>query len=275
MFNPEPPISGPTNTACGQAKCRRNFLLGLLMLAALLASTACAGESTPANPLTNLGQTSINLDNPQAVSGGLQIMLLLTVLSLAPAVLVMVTAFTRIIIVLSFVRSALAVPQLPPNQVLIGMALFLTFFVMAPTWNQINEQALQPYLNEEIDQKTAYERGVEPIRVFLFRQTRERDLALFVDLAKLPRPKAQADIPTYVLIPAFIISELKTAFQMGVIVFIPFLIIDMVVSSALMSMGMMMLPPSIISLPFKLLLFVMVDGWHLIVRSLMLSFGGG
>ncbi|MCL4294716.1 MAG: flagellar type III secretion system pore protein FliP [Anaerolineae bacterium] len=245
------------------------------MLAVLLATTACAGESTAANPLTNLGQPSINLDNPQVVSGGLQIMLLLTVLSLAPAVLVMVTAFTRIIIVLSFVRSALAVPQLPPNQVLIGMALFLTFFVMAPTWNQINEQALQPYLNEEIDQKTAYERGVEPIRVFLFRQTRERDLALFVDLAKLPRPKAQADIPTYVLIPAFIISELKTAFQMGVIVFIPFLIIDMVVSSALMSMGMMMLPPSIISLPFKLLLFVMVDGWHLIVRSLMLSFGGG
>ncbi len=275
MFNPEPPLSGPTNTASGQAKCRRNFLLGLLMLAVLLATTACAGESTAANPLTNLGQPSINLDNPQVVSGGLQIMLLLTVLSLAPAVLVMVTAFTRIIIVLSFVRSALAVPQLPPNQVLIGMALFLTFFVMAPTWNQINEQALQPYLNEEIDQKTAYERGVEPIRVFLFRQTRERDLALFVDLAKLPRPKAQADIPTYVLIPAFIISELKTAFQMGVIVFIPFLIIDMVVSSALMSMGMMMLPPSIISLPFKLLLFVMVDGWHLIVRSLMLSFGGG
>jgi flagellar biosynthetic protein FliP len=187
----------------------------------------------------------------------------------------MVTAFTRIVIVLSFVRSALAVPQLPPNQVLIGMSLFLTFFVMAPTWNQINEQALQPYLNGELDQKTAYERGIEPVRGFLLRQTRERDLALFVDLAKLPRPKTPQDIPTYVLVPAFIISELKTAFQMGVIIFIPFLIIDMVVSSALMSMGMMMLPPSMISLPFKLLLFVMVDGWHLIVRSLVMSFGNG
>ena len=253
----------------------RNLLLGVLLLSILLATTACAGEGTAANPLGNLDQSSLNLENPQVVSSGLQIMLLLTVLSLAPAVLVMVTAFTRIVIVLSFVRSALAVPQLPPNQVLIGMSLFLTFFVMAPTWTRINEQALQPYLNGEIDQQVAYERGIEPVREFLFRQTRERDLALFVELAKLPRPKSQEDIPTYALIPAFIISELKTAFQMGVVIFVPFLVIDMVVSSALMSMGMMMLPPSIISLPFKLLLFVMVDGWHLIVRSLMVSFGGG
>jgi flagellar biosynthetic protein FliP len=256
-------------------KTYRNFLLGLFLISTLLITTACAGEAVSGNPLANIDQTSINIDNPQVLSGGLQIMLLLTVLSLAPALLVMVTAFTRIVIVLSFVRTALAVPQLPPNQILIGLSLFLTFFVMAPTWNQINEQALQPYLNREIDQKIAYERGIEPVREFLFRQTRERDLALFVDLAKLSRPKTQADIPTYVLIPAFIISELKTAFQMGIVIFIPFLIIDMVVSSALMSMGMMMLPPSIISLPFKLLLFVMVDGWHLIVRSLIMSFGGG
>lgn len=266
MLSLKPPFSCPTRITPG----RRNLVVGLLLLVVLLATTACAGEN-----LGNGDQTSINLDNPQVVSSGLQIMLLLTVLSLAPAVLVMVTAFTRIVIVLSFVRSALAVPQLPPNQVVIGMSLFLTFFVMAPTWNQLNEQALQPYLNGEIDQEVAYERGIEPVRVFLFRQTRERDLALFVDMAKLPRPKSQEDIPTYVLIPSFIISELKTAFQMGVIIFIPFLVIDMVVSSALMSMGMMMLPPSMISLPFKLLLFVMVDGWHLIVRSLVLSFGGG
>jgi flagellar biosynthetic protein FliP len=187
----------------------------------------------------------------------------------------MVTAFTRIVIVLSFVRSALAVPQVPPNQVLIGLAMFMTFFVMAPTWNQINQQALQPYLNGDIDQQTAYEVGIKPLRQFLFRQTRERDLALFIHLSDLPRPENRDDVPTYVLIPAFVISELKTAFQMGILIFVPFLVIDMVVASALMSMGMMMLPPSIISLPFKLLLFVMVDGWHLIVRSLLMSFGGG
>lgn len=247
-------------------------LLGLLLLITLLSTTACAGEGI--NNI-NLGDQSIDLNNPQMVGGGLQIMLLLTVLSLAPAVLVLVTAFTRIVIVLSFVRNALAIPQLPPNQVIIGMSLFLTFFVMAPTWNQVNTQALQPYLRGEIDQQMAYDKGIVPVREFLFGQTRERDLALFVELSDLSRPKTRDDIPTYVLIPAFIISELKTAFQMGVIIFVPFLIIDMVVASALMSMGMMMLPPSIISLPFKLLLFVMVDGWHLIIRSLVMSFGGG
>lgn len=247
-------------------------LLGLLLLITLLSTTACAGEGI--NNI-NLGEQSIDFNNPQMVGGGLQIMLLLTVLSLAPAVLVLVTAFTRIVIVLSFVRNALAIPQLPPNQVIIGMSLFLTFFVMAPTWNQVNTQALQPYLRGEIDQQMAYDKGIVPVREFLFGQTRERDLALFVELSDLSRPKTRDDIPTYVLIPAFIISELKTAFQMGVIIFVPFLIIDMVVASALMSMGMMMLPPSIISLPFKLLLFVMVDGWHLIIRSLVMSFGGG
>lgn len=246
--------------------------LGLVLLIALLFLTGCAGEGAGS---INLGGQSIDLNNPQVVGGGLQIMLLLTVLSLAPAVLVMVTAFTRIVIVLSFVRNALAIPQLPPNQVIIGMSLFLTFFVMAPTWKQVNEEAVQPYLQGEIDQQVAYDRGIEPVREFLFGQTRERDLALFVELSNLPRPQTREDIPTYVLIPAFIISELKTAFQMGIIIFVPFLIIDMVVASALMSMGMMMLPPSVISLPFKLLLFVMVDGWHLIMRSLVVSFGGG
>lgn len=249
-----------------------NFFLGLVLLMALLFLTACAGEGSN---IVNLGGQSIDLNNPQTVGSGLQIMLLLTVLSLAPAVLVMVTAFTRIVIVLSFVRNALAIPQLPPNQVIIGMSLFLTFFVMAPTWHQVNEQALQPYLRGEIDQQAAYDKGIVPVREFLFGQTREHDLALFVELSDLSRPQTRDDIPTYVLIPAFIISELKTAFQMGVIIFVPFLIIDMVVASALMSMGMMMLPPSIISLPFKLLLFVMVDGWHLIMRSLVMSFGGG
>ena len=254
---------------------RKNFLIGLLLLVTILFATGCAGENTVNVPTLDLGMGINNGDNPQAVSNGLQILLLLTVLSLAPALLVMVTAFTRIVIVLSFVRSALAIPQVPPNQVLIGLSMFLTFFVMAPTWNQINQQALQPYLNNEIDQQTAYELGIGPLRQFLFKQTRERDLALFIYLSDLPRPESRDDVPTYALIPAFVISELKTAFQMGILIFIPFLVIDMVVASALMSMGMMMLPPSIISLPFKLLLFVMVDGWHLIVRSLLLSFGGG
>jgi len=252
---------------------RNRLIFGLFLALFALILTGCASESTVSIPTGEFGVQINNSNDPQAVGGGLQILLLLTVLSLAPALLMMVTGFTRIIIVLSFVRSALAVPQVPPNQVIIGLSLFLTFFVMAPTWNAVNQEALQPYLNGEIDQQTAYERGIIPIRQFLFKQTRERDLALFIQLSDLPRPKTRQDVPTYTLIPAFIISELKTAFQMGVLIFIPFLVIDMVVTSTLMSMGMMMLPPSLISMPFKLLLFVMVDGWHMIVRSLLVSFG--
>jgi len=208
----------------------------------------------------------------QQTSSSLQILLLLTVLSIAPAILVLMTSFTRIIVVLSFVRNALGTQQLPPNQVLIGLALFLTFFVMEPTWNDINAQALQPYMNNKITQTEALQKAEEPLRTFMFKQTREKDLELFVGMAKMERPKTYHDIPTYVLIPSFIISELKTAFQMGFAIFIPFMVIDMIVSSTLMSMGMMMLPPMMISLPFKLLLFVLVDGWHLVVQSLVTSF---
>lgn len=252
---------------------RKHFPIVLLLVVFALFATSCTSTDTVTVPTIEINHQNLNPDDSQVLSNGVQILLLLTVLSLAPALLTMVTAFTRIVIVLSFVRSALSTPQVPPNQVLIGLSLFLTFYVMAPTWDQINQEALQPYLNGEIDQQTAYERGLNPIREFLLKHTRERDLALFVHLADLPRPKTEDDVPTYVLIPAFIISELKTAFQMGVIIFLPFLVIDIVVASALMSMGMMMLPPSLISLPFKLLLFVMVDGWHLIVRSLVTSFG--
>src|ERR671939_196661 len=188
------------------------------------------------------------------------------------AILMMVTSFVRITIVLSFVRNAIGVPQLPPNQVLLGLALFLSFFVMAPTWQRINADALQPYLSSQIPADQAFARGSEPLREFMFKQVRERDLALFIQIGNLPRPSTQADVPTYALVPAFMISELKTAFQMGFMVLVPFLVIDVVVSSVLMSMGMMMLPPATISLPFKLLLFVMADGWHLIVRSLITSF---
>jgi len=202
----------------------------------------------------------------------LQILMLLTVLSMAPAILMMMTSFTRIIIVLSFVRNALGTQQLPPNQVLVGLSVFLTFFIMAPTWNQINTNAVQPYMQNQISQTEAIDRAEEPLRIFMFRQTREKDLELFVGLSKIERPKTYRDVPTYVLIPAFVISELKTAFQMGFAIFIPFIVIDMIVASTLMSIGMMMLPPMMISLPFKLLLFVLVDGWHLVVESLVGSF---
>jgi flagellar biosynthetic protein FliP len=195
--------------------------------------------------------------------------------SLLPTILIVMTSFTRIVIVLSFVRSAIGVPQLPPNQVLIGLSLFLTIFVMAPTWQAINRDAVQPYLRGEIDQRTALDRGLQPLRDFMFRQTRERDIALFMDLGNLPRPRTPDDVPTWVLVPAFILSELKTAFTMGFVLFIPFLVIDLIVSSTLMAMGMIFLPPVVISLPFKLLLFVMVDGWDLLVRSLVTSFGAG
>lgn len=207
------------------------------------------------------------------VGTSLQLLLLMTVLSLAPAILMMMTSFTRIIIVLSFVRNALGTQQLPPNQVLVGLALFLTFYIMTPTWSQVNTNALQPYMNNQITQAEALNNAEEPIRLFMFKQTREKDLELFVGLSKMEeRPKTYRDVPTHVLIPAFVISELKTAFQMGFAIFVPFIVIDMIVASTLMSIGMMMLPPMMISLPFKLLLFVLVDGWHLVVESLVTSF---
>ena len=246
----------------------------LLIILAVAAGLCLAAVPVYAAPLS-LPHLNIGVDeagNPQEVAQGLQVLLLLTILTLAPAILVMMTSFTRIIVVLSFVRSALGIQQMPPNQILVGLALFLTFFVMMPTAQQVNQQALQPYLSGSINQSEFLAQGMEPIRDFMFRQTRDKDLALFVNLSKLPRPDTYSDIPNHVLIPAFAISELKTAFQIGFVIFVPFLIIDMVVSSALMSMGMLMLPPMMISLPFKILLFVMVDGWNLMVRSLVLSF---
>jgi len=210
---------------------------------------------------------------PQQVSTTLQLLFLLTVLSLAPAILVMVTSFTRIIVVLGLLRQALGTQQMPPNQVLIGLALFLTFFVMAPTYEQVNQRALQPYLQKQVSHEEAFDRALVPIREFMFKQTREKDLGLFVHLSKIAPPRNQNDVPTHVLIPAFMISELKTAFQIGFVIFIPFLIIDMVIASALMSMGMLMLPPIFISLPFKIILFVLADGWFLVVGSIVRSFG--
>ena len=202
----------------------------------------------------------------------LRILLLLTVLSLAPAILIMLTSFTRIIVVFSLMRSAMATSNMPPNQVLIGLALFLTIFTMAPVWQEVNSEAIQPYLAEEINTEIMYERGLAPVREFMFKQTREKDLALFVELSGLPRPGNKDEVPTYVLIPAFIISELKTAFQIGFMIYIPFLMIDMIVASILMSMGMLMLPPVMISIPFKILLFILVDGWSLVIETLVSTF---
>lgn len=206
------------------------------------------------------------------LSTSLQILLVLTILSLAPALLILMTSFTRIVVVLGFLRQALATQQMPPNQVIIGLALFLTFFTMAPTFNQINKNALQPYFSGKITQQEALAKSTDQMREFMLKQTREKDLALFIKLNQLEKPKTYRDVPTYVVIPAFVISELKTAFEMGFLLFIPFIVIDMIVASALMSMGMMMLPPMMISLPFKLLLFILVDGWDLVVQSLILSF---
>ena len=210
--------------------------------------------------------------NGNALSTPVEILISMTLLAVLPGALLMVTGFTRILIVLGFVRNALGTPTSPPSQVLVGMSLILTIFVMAPTFKQINTSAIQPYTSHEITLSQAADRGQQPLRTFMFKQTRDSDLAMFVKMADLARPKTRADIPTYVLVPAFMISELKTAFQIGFLIYLPFLIIDMVVASALMSMGMMMLPPVLISLPFKIMLFVLVDGWHLVIQSLVQSF---
>ena len=247
-----------------------SVVLWVLVLVFLTGCAAQVDSSGTTGPSVTLEVGGVG--SPQGMVGAFQILLLLTVLTLAPAILVMMTAFTRIVIVLSVARNAIGMPQVPPNQVIIGLALFLTFFVMAPVWNAIDQEALQPYLAGELDQKAALQRAAKPLREFMLRQTREEDLALFVELAGMEQPQTPDDVPTYVLIPGFVISELRTAFQMAFVLYLPFLVIDMVVSTTMLSMGMLMLPPTLISLPFKILLFVMVDGWNLLTRSLVLSF---
>lgn len=211
-------------------------------------------------------------NDPANVSTSVQLLLLLTVLSLAPSILILMTSFARIMIVLSFTRTALATNTSPPNQVLIGLALFLTFFIMAPTFQEVNEQALQPLFNEEISLEEAYDRASLPFKEFMAQHTRQKDLELFLEYNQAERPASVEEIPLTMLVPAFALSEIKTAFQIGFMIFIPFLVIDMVVASVLMSMGMMMLPPVMISLPFKILLFILVDGWYLVIKSLLQSF---
>jgi flagellar biosynthetic protein FliP len=239
----------------------------VLMMCVFAFSTAFAEVTIP-----KVGINITNATTPKDVAATIQVLLLMTILTLAPAILMLMTSFTRIVIVLSFLRQALGSQQIPPNQILIGLALFMTFFLMRPTGQEIYDKAWKPYTDNKINLEKAMDEGIKPLRTFMFKQTREKDLALFIFLSKSPRPKNQDGVPTTVLIPAFIISELKTAFIVGFMIYIPFLIVDMVTASVLMSMGMMMLPPVMISLPFKILLFILVDGWHLIARALIVSF---
>jgi len=223
----------------------------------------------------DLPSLSISLgegDDPTAWFTGLKVVAMLTVLTLAPSILVMMTSFTRILVVFAFLRQALGTQQSPPNQILVGLALFMTIFIMMPVWQKIDTEALTPYLNEEINQSVAFERGLAPLRGFMLKQTREDDLLLFLNAAHLEKPATADATPMHVLIPSFVISELRTAFEIGFLIYIPFVVLDLVVASVLMSMGMMMLPPVMISLPLKIILFVLVDGWHLITQSLLASF---
>ena len=249
-------------------KQRRLFAFcGVLFFCLLPVQSAMAA---PLVPNVNIGVGAAN--NPQDVAVTLQVMAVLTISSLAPSILIMTTSFIRIVVVLGFLRNALSTQNVPPNQVVIALSLFLSFYIMSPYWGQANENGVQPYLAGQITQEEAIQNVAAPIREFMFKQTRESDLALFVNLSNAERPESQDDVSTFTLIPAYIISELKTAFQIGFMIYIPFIVIDMIVASTLMSMGMMMLPPVMISLPFKILLFVMVDGWHLLIKSLIMSF---
>ncbi|WP_442600934.1 flagellar type III secretion system pore protein FliP [Paenibacillus sp. KN14-4R] len=251
---------------------KKKRLLILLTVACVMmfsfgVSTALAADTIPGINL-NIGSST----GAEGASSTISLLLLLTVLSLAPSILILMTSFTRIVIVLGFVRTSLGTQQMPPNQVLVGLALFLTFFIMAPTLGEVNQTAIQPYIKGEINQTVALEKAAIPMKKFMWEHTRTKDLKLFVDYTKADAPTGPEDVQLTTLVPAYAISELKSAFTMGFMIFIPFLVIDMIIASTLMAMGMMMLPPVMISLPFKILLFILVDGWYLVVKSLLLSY---
>ncbi len=252
------------------SRARRALALAAITIPLLATGANAWGAEVPRLSIALEGS-----DNPEDWFTGLKILALLTVLALAPSILVLMTSFTRILVVFAFLRQALGTQQTPPNQILIGLALFMTLFIMMPVWQKIDATALTPYLNEEISQQTALERAAKPLRAFMVRQTREDDLLLFLKAGRLPRPDSPETTPLTALIPAFVISELRTAFEIGFLIYIPFVVLDMVVASVLMSMGMMMLPPVMISLPLKIILFVLVDGWHLVTASLLQSFAPG
>ena len=238
----------------------------------LLAGIMLLPAAVQAEPLPAIDLRVNPTDSPEEVVSSVKLLVLLSLLAVAPAFLLMVTSFTRIIVVLSLLRGAIGVPMTPPNQVLVGLALLLTVFIMSPVYGQINEKAIKPYLDGQIAQQQAFDEAYKPLRTFMLKQTRENDLSLFVAISKSDRPRSPEDVSLSVLAPAFVISELKTAFQIGFLLYVPFLVIDIVVASTLMSMGMFMLPPIMISLPFKLLLFVMVDGWYLVIKTLLDGF---
>jgi flagellar biosynthesis protein FliP len=248
-------------------------VIPILLLLILLGSyTNSYSQQSSKIPIPKIGIDIGSSDSPEDVSVTLQILLLMTVLTLAPSILIMTTSYLRMIIVFNFLKTALGTQQMPPNQLLAGIALFLTFFVMAPTWSKVNDNAIQPLMKGEISIDQAYDKGVEPVRQFMFKHVREEDLELFIGLSEMERPETREDLPTYVLLPAFTLSELRAGFIIGFFLFIPFLMIDMIVGSILLSMGMMMIPPMMVAMPFKILLFVLVDGWNLIIGSLIRSF---
>ena len=253
-------------------------LAALTLLLVIGMSTLAFAQTGPAKNVGGVSLPTLSLgfkstEKPDEVVNVIKIIVMMTVLTLAPAIIIMMTSFTRIVVVLAFLRQALGTQQMPPNQLLVGLSLFLTFFVMSPFLNDINTKALQPYMKGTISQDVAADETMKPLRKFMFAQTRDTDLSLFLKMGRVEKPRTRADVPSLVLIPAFVISELKTAFEIGFVIYLPFLVIDMVVAAVLMAMGMMMVPPIVVSLPFKIMLFVLVDGWQLIVGSLVKSFG--
>ena len=252
----------------------RIFFLLLFLLGFLIAGYGeLSAQQKTTVPLPKIGIDVGTADSPEDVSVTLQILILMTVLSLAPSIMIMTTSYLRIIIVFHFLKSALGTQQMPPSQMLAGVALFITFFIMAPTWSKVNDEAFKPFMEKKLTLDAAYDKGIEPIREFMFKNVRDEDLELFVSMTDLKRPENRKELPTYILVPAFAISEMRAGFIIGFFLFIPFLMIDMIVGSVLMSMGMMMLPPMLVSMPFKILLFVLVDGWNLIIGSVVRSFG--
>lgn len=250
---------------------KRLMLITLLLCFLLFNSSDIYAQQSQTVKLPNLGVSLGTTDNPDDIAVTLQLLLLLTILSLAPSILIMTTSYLRIIIVFHFLKTALGTQQMPPNQLLAGVALFVTFFVMTPTWTKFNDTALQPYLDKKITVEEAYSKGIEPIREFMLKNTRPEELKFFYELADIERPNTAAELPITILIPSFVLSELRAGFIIGFFLFIPFVMVDMIVSSILMSMGMMMLPPMMISMPFKILLFVLVDGWALVIGSVVRS----
>lgn len=256
---------------------RRHVTVAVVAVLALVAASAGAAEPEPSLPtMGEVGELAhrIQEESPDTLATPVKVVLLITLLSVLPAVLILTTSFTRIVIVLAFIRRALTTRNIPPAPVIVGLALFLSMFVMAPTVEQINDRAIQPYLEDEMAAGEAVTAGLRPLRSFMFRQTAEDELTMFLSMSDVGKVGEQSDVPTHVLIPAFVVSELKKAFQLGFVLFLPFLVLDLIVASVLLSMGMMMLPPIIVSAPLKILLFVLVDGWHLVAESLVFSFGG-